>query len=79
MTGLGCTPKIGKTVIMAFQPYHAIWGHSMNPYGLRMTGDHLSHGERLRQRAFCPEFDIDLTEGSLETHQHNQHGVGRGF
>ena len=63
---------------MVFQPCHAIGGRSVEPYGLRMTVDHLIHRERLHQRVFCPEFDMDQTEGSLETYQYSQHGVGRG-
>ena len=75
---IGLHTNIGKTVIMVFQPCHAIGGHFMDPYGLRMTGDYLRHRERLHQRFFCPEFDMYLTEGSLETHHNSQHGMGRG-
>ena len=40
---IGFHTNIGKTVIMEFQPCHKIGGHSVEPYGLSMTGDHLRH------------------------------------
>ena len=40
---IGLHTNIGKTVIMEFQPCHKIGGHSVEPYGLSMTGDHLRH------------------------------------
>ena len=58
---IGLYTNIGKIVIMAFQPCHTIGGHSVDPYGLRMTGEHIRHQESLRQTVFCPEFNMDLT------------------
>ena len=42
---IGLHTNIGKSVIMAYQPCHAIGGHSVEPYGLRMTVDHLIMSE----------------------------------
>ena len=42
-----------------------------------MTGEGLTHQERLSQRVLCPECDVDLAAGYLVTQQNVHNRVGR--
>ena len=75
---VGLYKNVGKMVSMAYQPFHATEGNSAETYGLCMTGYGTTHRERLCQQVRCPDCDIDLAAGLLETHRQIQHGVGKG-
>ena len=66
-------------MIIVFQPFRTIGGHSSEAYGLMITGEGLSYREIFRLRVLCPECDADLAAGLLATHWQVQHGVSHGY
>ena len=56
---------------------HVIGGHSTDAYSLSMMGEGLTYHKRLRQRVLCPECDVELVVGFLETHWQVHYGLGQ--
>ena len=75
---MGLRTNVAKTVSMACQPCCALGGHSTEEYGLLMTGEVHTYWERLCQKVLYPEFNADMSAGSLASHRQVQHGVARG-
>ena len=75
---VGLHTNVAKTLIMDFQPCHALGGHSEESHRLQMTGEGKYSRYRLIQTVHCPDCDVNLATGSQAAYQQVQHGVARG-
>ena len=76
---VGLHTNVAKTASMACQPCHALGGHSVEAYVLRMMGG----GGQTYQDRFChrvrfPTCNADLVAGYLAAHRQAQHRVDQG-
>ena len=70
--------NVVNMVSMGFQPFLALGGHSMEVYGLQMTGKGHIYRERLHQRVHCTDCNADLMTVSLDSRRQVQNRVYRG-
>ena len=75
---VGIFTNVQNTVSIMCRPCHAPGGLSEAAYELRLTGIGQSYQERLKRWVQCPEFGVELAEGSFRVHRQIQNKVGRG-
>ena len=66
---VGLHTNVVKMVRMACQPCLALRGHSVEAYGLHMTGEGHTNQEWLQQRFQCLERNAYLAADSLDYHR----------
>ena len=71
---IGLMANSAKFKIMTCQPGMMRTGMSEEAMGRRSTGKIATYQESLRKRLLCPDFGVDLMEGSMINHRRRLHG-----
>ena len=71
---VGLQTNIDKTVGMVCQICYIIVSKSETAYTRRMTGTVPSFWGRYWERVWCPNFEVELVAGFLDSHHKIQHG-----